>query len=388
MRASSLLFFLVALPFCLVMAACQPQAGERSSTAKGKAEGEGPPATNSRERHGPLAINLSAAAFSPDNKYVLTGFSGGKKLLTLWEVATGKEVRSLPGHTDAVSAIAFVADGKHVLSGSGNGWLLLHEVASGKLLRSVQAYKASLRHVVVSADGQMALTAGAEQIQEVAKLWNPEGLRCLRQFGDLEFDSWNLAISPDKKWALEGCRHNSEARLMRLWDLETARAKHILPGSEGWWGGVAAFSPDSRLALVSKSENIAKGEINWALGLWDVRSGKVLRIFDGEGVPAQFMPDGKQVVGISGHEPGKGEAVFWDVASGRVKRSVSFSFPWKEHTQFFLSPDGRLALAGAGQVYEGDWGTAPRRESQLTLAIWNLDTGRVVSQWTRPPADQ
>jgi hypothetical protein len=145
MRPIAFLMHLIALLCCLGMASCQPQGEGRAPGPKGESAGDRRAGDRTSTRRPPIPVSVSAAAFSPDNKYVLTGYTGGAKLLTLWEVATGKEVRSFSGHTDCVTGVCFVAGGKHALSGSRNGWLLVHDIVTGGLLQRSKAYQQAIR---------------------------------------------------------------------------------------------------------------------------------------------------------------------------------------------------------------------------------------------------
>jgi TIR domain/WD domain, G-beta repeat len=73
--------------------------------------------------------SVDSVAFSPDGR---TALSGGYAL-KLWEVATGKDVRSFSGGD--TRSVAFSPDGRTALSG-GYHTLILWDVATGKELRS------------------------------------------------------------------------------------------------------------------------------------------------------------------------------------------------------------------------------------------------------------
>jgi hypothetical protein len=62
---------------------------------------------------------LSAATLSADGKWVLT--CGRDQTVRLWDVASGKQLHKLTGHSDAVLAIAFLSDGRRAVSAGADG---------------------------------------------------------------------------------------------------------------------------------------------------------------------------------------------------------------------------------------------------------------------------
>ena len=67
----------------------------------------------------PVSLPLTAVDFSPDGKIIATG--GADRLVRLWDVETGKELRRFEGHRASITAIRFLHDGKHLVSASLDG---------------------------------------------------------------------------------------------------------------------------------------------------------------------------------------------------------------------------------------------------------------------------
>jgi WD40 repeat protein len=64
--------------------------------------------------------NQTRAALSPSGKILaLTDYEGtGKHVIRLWEVKTGKIIRSFTGHPEAITALMFSPNGRYLASGS------------------------------------------------------------------------------------------------------------------------------------------------------------------------------------------------------------------------------------------------------------------------------
>jgi WD40 repeat protein len=60
--------------------------------------------------------------------------------MRLWEIMTGKEIRTFYGHTWVVISIAFSWDGKTIISGSKDGEIKIWDVQTGSLLASLVSF--------------------------------------------------------------------------------------------------------------------------------------------------------------------------------------------------------------------------------------------------------
>jgi WD40 repeat protein len=62
-------------------------------------------------------------------------------MIRLWDVATGKQLLELKGHTDVVWALSFTPDGKRLASGSWDRTIKIWETERGTLLATFKGHK-------------------------------------------------------------------------------------------------------------------------------------------------------------------------------------------------------------------------------------------------------
>ncbi|MEJ0057099.1 MAG: hypothetical protein WDN75_16450 [Bacteroidota bacterium] len=63
-------------------------------------------------------LAVVSVAISPDSNYVATG--SRDKSAKLWELSTGREVRSFLGHEFGVNSLDFTSDGKYLITSSAD----------------------------------------------------------------------------------------------------------------------------------------------------------------------------------------------------------------------------------------------------------------------------
>jgi len=295
--------------------------------------------------------DVNAVVFSPDGKLVLSG--SNDNTLKLWDVSSGRELRTFKGHSDNVNAVVFSPDGKLVLSGSHDGTLKLWEVHSGREIRSFKedSYSGYVEAVAFSPDGRLALSGGRDG---TIKLWEVHSGRKIRTFKGHSYYVEAVAFSPDGRLALSGSGDGS----LKLWEVHSGQEIRSFNVGDNM-----TFSPDGRLALSGSKDD--------TLQLWEVRSGRKIRSFKGTSEGSNFKessavhalalsPDGR--LALSGSMDGT--LKLWEVHSGMEIRSFK-GHSYNANAVAF-SPDGRLALSGS-------------RDG--TLKLWEVHSGRYIRRF-------
>jgi WD40 repeat protein len=62
------------------------------------------------------------------------------RTVKVWELESGRLLRSLEGHTGGVNAVAVSPDGRFIVSGSDDRTVKVWELESGRLLRSLEGH--------------------------------------------------------------------------------------------------------------------------------------------------------------------------------------------------------------------------------------------------------
>ena len=170
---------------------------------------------------------VTSIAISPNGKYVISGDEDRGKNLKLWDMASGKRIRTFSGdikrfldHIQDTDNVVFSPDGKYVLSGGEN--LNLWDTASGKKLRTFRndnKDNARIVSIVISPDGKHVITGSryngqvqmpdgtytnAKSTDNTIRIWDIVTGRQIKAFN--EGKGWvnAIAISPDGKHVISG----------------------------------------------------------------------------------------------------------------------------------------------------------------------------------------
>lgn len=190
--------------------------------------------------------------------------------LVLGSVPTYVQAQPSPIHSihlGAVTSVAFNSDGSLVASGSQDSSVKLWDVVTGRELRTLKGHKAGISMVRFSADGKIVASASYDK---TIRLWNVESGEFLDVLDTVYRNTPNLALSiafsPNGKWLVGGF----DGGAIRVYDLATRREAITLPGHD---------FPQRCTSVVFSSHNdfIISGGSDGKIKLWDTKSWRELR---------------------------------------------------------------------------------------------------------------
>ncbi|MFB8138560.1 WD40 repeat domain-containing protein [Streptomyces parvus] len=294
-------------------------------------------ALHAHDRH------LHSVDVSGDGRIAVT--AGSDRTARLWDLDSGACIRVLDGHSHhTVASVRLNADGRYVLTGCQDGTVRLWRAADGACLRVLDGHLYGVLWLGFSPDGRSALVgAGGNMV----RLWDLESARAPMTLEAARGRADTAGATDGRRLV---AHRGYAADSVQLWDLDSGEGLLTLRGHSEQLTSVC-LSADQRTVLSGER----------TIRLWDPASGQCLRVFDeqpGRANAVRLSADGR--FAVSGHSDSLVRV--WDVGSGRCVRVLEghrtsvVSVAW--------TPDGRFVLSGEEdgtvQLWELDWDLAAR----------------------------
>jgi WD40 repeat protein/serine/threonine protein kinase len=229
-------------------------------------------------------------------------------------------------------SVSLRADGRLALFFGSDDQLQLWEMDTGRCLRTFQHTGGPFSTCLLSADGHLALSAGPD---DEMRLWEVATGRCLRTFQQRGVLS--MSLSADGKVVLSG-----SADEVMMWDVATGRCLRTFQTGATVQTGKRAtsLSEGHPVSLSADGEVILFGSKD-GVQVWEAATGRCLRVFRNGGVDALSLSADGRVVLFGSHK----RIEMWEVTTGR--RLSTFQGPTDYVHSVSLSADGHWALSGS-----------------------------------------
>jgi uncharacterized protein with WD repeat len=220
---------------------------------------------------------VNSIAVSQNGKLAVSGLSN--KSLIVWDLSSGKLIKTLKGHTDIISSVAFSPGGKYVVSASYDNTLIEWEINSGEILWTLNGHDEAVTSVAASYDKKYIVSGSRDK---TIIIWEPKMLKLFKRLKGAKSAITSIDISPTGEYIVSGLEDNS----INIWNLKKGKLIFTLEGHKEAVNSVA-FSPDG--------EYIASGSKDQTVKIWKVNTGELDYTFEKINSPVtsvSFSTDG------------------------------------------------------------------------------------------------
>lgn len=269
-------------------------------------------------------------------------------------------VKTIKGHSDAISSLAFSTEGKSLVTGSRDHTIKVWNPQTNQVTQTIQNSRTILS-IAISADGQMLATGSSDKSIRLWDLKSGRLLRTLAQPGSVS----SVSFSPNGKLIASGGQISKGTIVtggqVGIWDVATGKPVQMFRSAQAYRSVV--FSPDGKLLLA--------GGFDKTVTAWNVKTGQLVKTYIGLKSTGRagrinniaISPQGTVVA--AGGESKAGTVWLWDAQTGALLNTLALtgSNPFIRGLSF--SPDGKVLAAA----------------TLTDINLWDVSTGQALKSW-------
>jgi RNA polymerase sigma factor (sigma-70 family) len=319
---------------------------------------------------------VSALAFAGDGKALAS--VGEDRVVRVWDTPSGRELHRRRLDADVGPCVVGFLGNRAVAAGASTPDVRLQEVATGKVLHTLKGHSQRADALLLAPGGRW-LVSVARRPEHRVRVWDTLSGKQVASFR-APAGGPELALTPDgRTLAVSGFRGR-----VHVWDVPSGQERRVLLGLERDKDGVLrgavrdlALSPDGKV-LAAATFGVPGGGVR----RWDIDTGRELDKLDGGG-PLAFRigPRHSKILATGGQG---GAVCLWDTATGRLRHRLAGQRTWAAALAF--SPDG-IVLATGGGGLRGDGTPLLWDNTDGTVRLWDTTTGRELPQSRGPRAE-
>lgn len=320
--------------------------------------------------------NVSAMSISPDARTAAVAL----KDIGIWDLTTGRQIRTLTGHNRVVRSLSWSRDGQFLLSAADYDNVRLWDAGSGRCVRNFPytgIYGLSHPTLLLAPDDGSPIVADEEAVRwwplpirysappQLSRPRRHVELTRLADEANALAESAEQAIAAHRYSEAHGLLTKARAipgyerdpRMLSAWRSLTSvlpqigvRASWQVREFDSEYYGAVDLSPDGARAVSND---------RYMLRVWDARTGRCLRTIDHPSRvnATRLSPDQRRVASAASC----GQIGVWSIDTGRCLMKITSRQNDRAYWTHF-SADGRWALSDAHE----------------SVRLWDLDSGQCV----------
>jgi len=212
---------------------------------------------------------IQTVALSPNGKTIASASDDGT--VKLWELEgdNTSPIKEIKDQGGWVRAVVFLSD-RQIITAGQDKTIKIIDIASGKILKTLSGHTNLINSLAIAKASDLLVSGSYDNNVNVWQISTGKLLRSLKGNSDKGHSDkiWGVAISPDGKLVVSASRDKT----LRIWDVNTGESLKTLTGSQG---GVTC------VLVTPNGKQVISGGNDKVIRIWDIASGKQLYTLNG-----------------------------------------------------------------------------------------------------------